>query len=148
MEIVNEYRRGKEYSDKVAAVMKNGNTFKKDLKESPFVRQLEYGVRKEGYWTYESMVLQLEDCIDVLKALHGEEFDYVFLFDHSNGHDRMQDDGLNANSVGVKFGGKQPKMRDTMITEDIELGPFDVPGKLKVGDTQTLVFSGTSNGPF
>jgi hypothetical protein len=41
------------------------------------------------------MVLQLEDCIDCLTMLH-PVFDYLFLFDHSCGHDQQQEDGLNA----------------------------------------------------
>jgi hypothetical protein len=40
------------------------------------------------------MVLQLEDCIDVLKVLY-PQFDFLFLFDHSCGHDRQKEDGLN-----------------------------------------------------
>ena len=54
LEIVNEYRKGKHYSDVDASIMKLGSTLKKKLTDSPFVRQLEYGARKEGYWTYES----------------------------------------------------------------------------------------------
>jgi hypothetical protein len=42
------------------------------------------------YWCYEHMVLQLEDYIDILQALHGELYEYVFLFDHSCGHDRNE----------------------------------------------------------
>jgi hypothetical protein len=100
--------------------------------KSPFVQVFQYGAYHEGYWRYDHMVLQMEDCIDVLKVLY-PEFYVVFLFDHSCGHDRMRLDGLQPNDVGVKFGGKQPKMRSTKIErEDGYLGPFG--RKVNVGD--------------
>lgn len=40
-----------------------GSAAKKPLKESPFVIYLDYGARKDGYWMYSHMVLQIEDCI-------------------------------------------------------------------------------------
>jgi hypothetical protein len=39
-------------------------------------------------------VLQLEDCLDVIMHLH-PVYDYLFLFDHSSGHDEQREDGLN-----------------------------------------------------
>jgi hypothetical protein len=71
---------------------------------------LEYGKNNEGYWTYKSLVIQMEDCVDSLQTLF-PEFDILFLFDHSNGHDRLvQPDGLNLRKIRKNFGGKQPKM--------------------------------------
>ena len=62
----------------------------------------------------------------------------------------MQPDGLNANSIRKNYGGKQPKMRNTLLTSDVVLGPYHVPGGLSTGDTQTLVFpdDDVSHGPF
>jgi hypothetical protein len=40
------------------------------------------------------MVLQLEDCDDVIMYLY-PEYDYIFFFDHSSGHDKQREDGLN-----------------------------------------------------
>jgi hypothetical protein len=34
------------------------------------MRLLEYGANNDGYWTYEAMVLQLEDCVDYLQVLY------------------------------------------------------------------------------
>jgi hypothetical protein len=48
------------------------------------------------------MVLQLEDCIDCLQVLF-PSYEYHFLFDHSNGHDRMQPEGLNAKIIIKKL---------------------------------------------
>ena len=87
---VNEFRRCRgrdQYSDVHAAKLKHGNSKKNDLQSSPFVRKFQYGANAEGYWSYEDMILQLEDCIDVLHALFGNEYNFLFPFDHSNGHD-------------------------------------------------------------
>jgi hypothetical protein len=66
---VNEFRRGKSYSDELAAMDKRGTSAKQPLDSSPFVVQFEYGINSEGYWTYDHMVLQFEDCVDVVKVL-------------------------------------------------------------------------------
>ena len=87
LDIVNDYRRGKSYLDEDAA-MEILNKKKKDpLKHSPFVRKFEYGANSEGFWTYQHMVLQFEDVVDVLKALYGDRYTFLFFFDHSSGHD-------------------------------------------------------------
>ena len=144
---VNEYRKGKKYGDEKASIQLFGNSFKKELTDSPFVRKLEYGANKEGYWCYEHMVVQLEDCIDVLHVLH-PDFDFIFLFDHSNGHDRLQPDGLNLNRVSVKFGGKQPKMRTSKLTSSTFFGPHHTTSSaLQLGDSQTMQFSEIDIGP-
>jgi hypothetical protein len=106
-----ERKRGKRkhYSDQNAAISKNATTVKPILSCSPFVKKFEYGQNLEGYWSYECMVLQLEDCVDCLQVLF-QGFDFLFLFDHSNRHDCMQPKGLNARHVNKSFGGKQPKM--------------------------------------
>jgi hypothetical protein len=56
------------------------------------------------------MILQLEDCIDCLQFFY-PTFDFVFLFDHSNWHDRMQLNGLNIGMIRKYYGRKQPSMR-------------------------------------
>ena len=109
LEVINLFRRNKQYSDCDAAIVKNGSSTKNNLTCSPFVRELEYGANKEGYWTYECMSIQVEDCIDCMKVLY-PNYDIVFLFDHSNGHDRLQPNGLSVNKIRKGFGGKQPKM--------------------------------------
>jgi hypothetical protein len=38
------------------------------------------------------MVLQTEDCIDVLRQCFGDMHDYFFFFDHSSGHAKQ---GMN-----------------------------------------------------
>jgi hypothetical protein len=146
---VNRFRStagNKYYKDAEAATSKLGSAVKPQLSETPFVKEFEYGASESalGYWCYEWMILQLEDCIDVVQALY-PEYDFAFMFDHSCGHDRKRPDGLSANNLNKGFGGAQPKMRNTVISDEDQLGPF-LP-TLTIGQTQRLVFEETDDGP-
>ena len=147
LEKVNEFRKGKKYVDEDSAQKRLGSPLKKDLtSRNPFVVEFEYGASKEGYWNYELMVLQLEDCVDVVKVLY-PQIEFLFLFDHSCGHDKQREDGLNVNSMSESYGGKQRKMRNTKIlTHEGYLGEYD--RILNPGDTQSMVFCDDDNGPF
>ena len=147
MDAVNQRRNNKKYSDESSAVIKNGNSKKPKLTTSPFVRKMEYGNTHEGYWTYECMILQLEDVIDILK-FEFPDFDFVFLFDHSNGHDRLRPNGLNINKIGIKFGGKQPVMRDSLLNERKYFGPYHTSAyPLQPGMCQSMQFQPNDSGP-
>jgi hypothetical protein len=90
---VNEKRQGKHCSDEeVAKEIKGNSLIKTPLTGSLFIVQFEYGANNQGYWDYDHMIIPFEDCIDVVKTLH-PEFDFVFLFDHSCGHDIQRPDG-------------------------------------------------------
>ena len=86
---VNEMRLGKSYEDAESVNARCESANKMPLTESPFIRELEYGSKREGYWSYEHMVIQLEDCIDCLKVLC-PQYEFVFLLDHSCGHDHQE----------------------------------------------------------
>ena len=148
LEQVNDFRKDQEYIDKDAAVAKNGSAKKTILKASPFRRDLVYGANNEGYWTYKNMILQVEDCIDTLKAINGEKYQYLFLFDHSNSHDRAASNALKPEAIRKLFGGKQPAMRNTLINDNSYIGPHNHPTRLKAGDTQKLIFQSTDPGPY
>ena len=143
---INQRRQARKYQDEAAAFMVTGKTTKVSLTKSPFVQEFEYGVNSAGYWTYEHMVIQMEDCTDVLQTLY-PEFDIMFLFDHSCGHDRQRPDGLNPLKMGKYFGGKQPIMRDSIIKSQEFLGPH-LPRPLTVGTTQRMFYLPTDMGPF
>ena len=98
MKEVNAYREGKKYSHKEAAKQIQQSANKKPLTKSPFVIEFEYGTKGEGYWTYEHMSVQFEDCVDCIKVLY-PQYDFIFLFDHSCGYDRQCPDGLSANQM-------------------------------------------------
>ena len=110
------------------------------------MREFEYGANNEGYWSYEHMVLQMEDCLDVMRVLN-PEVDVLLLFDHSCGHDRQREDGLNVENMSKSYGGKQRVIRPTLIREERGyLGSCN--RKLNPGDTQHFIFSETDEGPF
>ncbi len=113
---VNEVRRSQKYGDEDAAIYLLGSADKKDLLSSPFVRYLEYGKGKDGYWSYNHMVLQLEDCTDTFKVLF-PSFQIVYELDHSSGHDKEKADGLTTtpSMLGWEHGGKQRSMRSSEL---------------------------------
>ena len=134
------------YSDKDAAKTKLNTSKKPKLHSTPFVRELDYGANCDGYWSYKSMVLQMEDCIDCLKFLF-PEFDFLFLVDHSNSHNHLQPDGLNINKINIYHGGKQPIMHDSKISAEM-LGPFHTPeSTLQPGMLQCMQYDDTDIGP-
>ena len=146
LKLINEKRKGEKYSDEKAAIIKNGTSNKPELKTSPFVRELEYGASHDGYWSYEFMVLQMEDCIDCLTVMF-PSYDFLMLFDHSNGHDRLQPNGLNINKINVRHAGKQPTMRDSTLTSDL-FGPYHTSSyQLQPGMVQSMQYQETDLGP-
>jgi len=90
-EIVNNFqqRQRPHYTETDAAMKLNGKTEKENISKNPFIIYFEfgYGAGKDGYWTYNHMALQFEDCIDIIQALY-PQFDSLWMFDHSCGHDR------------------------------------------------------------
>ena len=80
LKAVNEFRtlHRPNYTETESAIKILGNAKKKDLSESPFVKYFEYGYGqgKEGYWTYDHMAIQFEDCVDCIQCLF-PQFDSV-----------------------------------------------------------------------
>jgi hypothetical protein len=146
LEKVNQFRQGKKYADEEAAKARQGSEYKTALTCRPFIIEFSYGVQEQGYWNYEHMVIQFEDCMDCLTTLY-PEFDYLFLFDHSCGHDKQREDGLNVERMLKGFGGKQAVLHDTLIRQEQGyLGTY--PQRLKPGDVQKMVFHNVDGSPF
>ena len=146
--IINNFRRGKTYVDEEAAIFVHGSKEKKKLTESPFVRWLHYGQNNDGYWNYHHMIVQLEDIVDVPKALYGQSYDFFFFFDHSSGHDHLRPDGLNGGNMNKGYGGAQAKMRNAEIKSETYLGPFNHPDRHNIGDVQSMQYKDGDVGPF
>ena len=102
---VNKAQASEKCKDEEAAIAKNGKVLKDNLLESQFVKEFEYGAFGKGYWCYQQMVPQLEDCMDVLKVVY-PQFDFLFLFDYSCGHDKQREDGMNIKNMSKIYGGK------------------------------------------
>ena len=108
LKMVNRYRSGQHYDCKQAAreVDKNGRTEKQDLTSTPFIRFFESGFKYDGYWNNRHMVIQFEDCMDVLKAIpRFKKFRHKFLFDSSTGHTARREDGLRTEKMTKGWGG-------------------------------------------
>ena len=146
LEAVNKQCENTHYSDTIAASIRFGTSLKPLLATSPFVRELDYGNGNDGYWSYEHMVVQIEDCIDVLRHTH-PQFYFIFLLDNSNGHDRLQPDRLSITKINIRHAGKQPRMRSSKLTHQ-EFGPFHTSdSKLQPNDIQSMQFSESDPGP-
>jgi hypothetical protein len=88
----------------------------------------------------------MEDCIDVVNLLY-QQYDVLFLFDHSCGHDRQHKDGLNVENMSKSYGGKQSILRTSLIKQERGyLGRF--PRTLNPGDMRQMVFVPGDEGPF
>ena len=151
---VNTHRNGQNYVEEAATFL-NGSAAKPPLSESPFLRLLEHGQGKDGYWTYNHMVLQLEDVIDCMTVLYPDpeknrrcQFDLAFELDHSSGHAKDRVDGLSAvpSILNTSYGGSQRFMRETELTEGC-FGSVKHERVLKVGDKQSMVFTDTDLPP-
>jgi hypothetical protein len=145
---VNGERRGanKTYIDKQAAMEILKSTQKPLLPESPLLKNLYIAAINEGYWNSFHISLQFEDAVDCLQVRY-PDYDFVFLFDHSQGHGRKRDGALNAMNMSRTYGGAQPIMKDSITTKKEFLGPH-LP-KLRCGDdTQFMVFKPEDAGPW
>ena len=55
---------------------------------------------------YDQMVLQVDDVYDMLVIKYPHYY-FLLMLDQSSGHGKMREDALNANSMSVRWGGKQ-----------------------------------------
>jgi hypothetical protein len=64
------------------------------------------------------MCLQFKDYVDTIQANY-PDYDSVWSFDHSCGHNRGREDELSVGNIKVNWGGKQSSVRDTEIKEEV-----------------------------
>jgi hypothetical protein len=142
---VNDKRRerGNTYSGYAAqaANFLYGDAKKEDLKESPFVRTISYGNHKDGYWTSNHMLVQVEDVLDVWTTLERTKYIAPCMeFDHSSGHDSEREDGLSVSPTNLKMNwGKGRMMRDCELTEGC-LGTIEHEDRVYAGETYQHYF--------
>ncbi len=98
---MNFTRQKKSYEDS-KAVSKRGNAAEQPLTSIPFVIEFEYGANNDGYWAYGHCLYP--------------QYDLLFMFDHSCGHDRQREDGLNVENMSRNYGGKQSKLRTSLTS--------------------------------
>jgi hypothetical protein len=111
------------------------------LTESLFILKFELGGNR-GYWTGNHMILQVGDCIDCLRVLFQDQYNYAFLFDQSSGHAKRSVGGLSVSAMNKGIGGE--KLRRTLIEKKKGyLVPFHCvtnPRMINVGEEQQLVY--------
>ena len=148
---INQHREGKVYIDSEAAKEVLGSDQKEDnpLKfgNMPFIRYLLIGKCNEGYWSSAHMAVQLENVVDCCVALYGDVFDFLFLFDHSCGHDRKPTGALDAKSLNVGYGGSQPFQNPSLIVR-VQGFLGQNPRLVDPGDIQHFNFREGDAGPY
>ena len=79
-------------------------------------RTLEYGESREGYWSSDKFMVQMEVAVKIANIRYPKTdgWNVVWVFDHSSCHTAMAHDALDVAKMNVKPGGKQAVMRDTM----------------------------------
>ena len=113
------------YSNEEAAIKLHGTAKKKTLNSSSFVIEFEHGANNKGYWQYDHMVTQVEDCRDILKVMMQDWDQYCevhFMLDHSQNHNKHKPDGLNDNQTNAGSGWEQPKCTAQSSRTEIILG--------------------------
>ena len=77
-----ERRIGKLYLDQEAVRFATRSNMKKPFTvyDNPFIRSFLYGANKEGYWTYDHLITQLEDCMDILLYMIPQSMSSTFLW--------------------------------------------------------------------
>ena len=76
---------------------------------------LKPGKNREGYWTSEHLLQQIEQkAIPIFEALYPNCI-AVFAFDNSSNHAAFSQDALVASRMNLGPGGKQPKMQRTFF---------------------------------
>ena len=75
---------------------------------------LEYGAEKEGYWTGDRFMAQVENAVNIADFKYDKDrYTVVWLFDQSSCHRKFGDHALLAKNILVKDGG-QRRVRDTV----------------------------------
>jgi len=108
LKTVNQWQKDRpDYTDTESAIKLNGTTEKEELKESPFFIYFEKSA-EEGYWMFNHVALQFESCADCFRALF-PEYDSIWIFDHSCGHDCGREDGLIVSNMNTNWGASKTK---------------------------------------
>ena len=122
LEMINKFRETNEshkhYVSESSAHLLGLDTRKElsKLEGDPSVEFFDYGKNNEGWWRSENVAIQLENLCDCLAVMY-PCIKFVFQFDYSSNHAKSQDNGLKASNLGMDYGGKQTRIRDSLITE-------------------------------
>ena len=68
----------------------------------------------DAWWDLKQLIEQIKNTISIFKLTH-PDCTAVFVFDRSSAHEGFAEDALNINRMNVNPGGKQKRLRDTII---------------------------------
>ncbi|KAI2500973.1 hypothetical protein MHU86_13518 [Fragilaria crotonensis] len=96
------------------------------------------------------MVLQLEDCVVVVKTLYYPQMTFYFTLNTCAVTIKCQtDDALKAEGMNTGYGDEQNISKESIIKGvDGYLGLHNHNCKLNVGDVQSMVFPPSDNGSY
>jgi len=66
------------------------------------------------WWDLAQLIEQVEHTLKVFEHTHPDCVG-IFIFDRSSAHEGFAENALNVNNMNIKHGGKQRKLRDTVI---------------------------------
>ena len=72
------------------------------------------GKNHNAWWDLPQLMDQMKHAIDIFEHLHPDKV-AIWLFDCSSAHEGLAKDALNVNNMGVRPGGKQSHLQDTII---------------------------------
>ena len=91
------------------------------------IKKFDYGANRQGYWITDDMIEHCVEVMDGLDAKFGvDQYQYMFLFDHSANHEAFAEDALRASVMSKGWGGKQPKLRPTVFYTHKAVEPEDI----------------------
>ena len=95
------------------------------LEESPGLLLMEIGKNKEGYFSNEEYVEQMQGIVDCHNALF-PSYQICDESDNSSNHNKTKPNGLDVGAMNKSWGGQQRTMRDTTVSA-ADLGSFTTP---------------------
>ena len=95
------------------------------------------GKNYDEWWDLPQLMEQMKHAINIFEHLHPDKV-AIWLFNCSSAHEALAKDTLNVNNMGVRSGGKQSHLRDTIIPLN---NPPPKPGRPDTrGQTQCMVY--------
>ena len=89
---------------------------------------LAYGENREGYWTCEKFMQQLEVAVKICEYKYpkADGWRWIWVFDQSSCHTAMAENALDVSKMNVGPGGKQARMRDTVWAGKLQKMCFNI----------------------
>ena len=140
---INAYRVGT-YISTEAAIDVLGTDKKAPFADAQAVRdrlcvRFHHGKENDGYWNNYQQLVQHEDMFDIIRGLFPAH-DIDSYYDQSSGHAKKMRGALNASRMNKFWGGEQPHMNASLLTNLSTGGPHGHDKVVKPGYEQQMQF--------